>query len=155
MGTLDLPGAVAVAGAAVEDHVLRELRERGFTGLRPRHGYVVQRLLAGPDTASSMARDLGVSQHVVATIVRELIALGYVEHVTAEVDRRGRPVALTGRGHGAVRATAAAWERLDLRLRDAVGGPQAETAVETLQALLRLLDVAVAERKVPLPDDRS
>jgi DNA-binding MarR family transcriptional regulator len=155
VGNLDLPTAVAVAGAAVDGHVLRELRDRGFTGLRPRHGYVVQRLVLGPDTASAMARDLGVSQHVVATIVRELVALGYAEHVAAEVDKRGRPVALTARGQDAVRATTAAWSRLDDRLRDAVGSPQTETAVETLQALMRLLDVPVADRKVKLPDDRS
>ena len=155
MGNIDLPTAVAIAGAAVDGHVLRELRDRGFTGLRPRHGYVVQRLVFGPDTASSMARDLGVPQHVVASIVRELVALGYVEHVTADLDKRGRPVALTARGHDAVRATTAAWSRLDHRLRDAVGASRAESAVEALMALMRMLDVPVDDRKVRLPDDRS
>ncbi len=157
MGTLDLPTAAAVAGAAVESHVLRELRERGFTGLRPRHGYVLQRLLAGPGTASSMARDLGASQHVVATIVRELVALGYAERVAPQTDRRGRPVALTSRGRQAVDAATAASKRLDARLRDAVGGPRADDAVVGVRTLLRLLetDDAVDERRVKLPDARS
>ncbi len=157
MGYLDLPTAVAVAGAAINGHVLRELRERGFSGLRPRHGYVVQRLLAGPSTASTIARDLGVSQHVAATIVRDLVALGYAEHVAPETDRRGRPVALTARGRHAVTAALAASARLDARLRDAVGGPRADSAVAAVRALLRLLetDEEIDERRVRLPDDRS
>lgn len=157
MGDLDLPALVSVAGAAVDGHMLRELRERGFTGLKPRHGYVIQRLVAGPDTASSIARVLGVSQVTVATIVRELVALGYVERIDAELDRRGRPIGLTERGEALVQATAAAWERLDLRLRDAVGAAQAERSVDTVRALLRLLEVEVAveEWRVPIPEDRS
>ncbi len=82
---------------------------------------------------------------------------GYAEHVTAELDKRGRPVALTARGRAVVAATAAAWARLDLRLRDAVGNPHAHATGETLRALLRLLDVelAVDEWRVPIPEDRS
>src|SRR5690348_12671737 len=112
---VDLLSALSLAGAAVDRHVLDELHARGFAELRPRHGYVVQRLLVAPQTATELAAALGVTQQAVSKLAGELLAAGYVQRTDDERDARRRPLALTERGEEAVAAARAA--RADLESR--------------------------------------
>src|SRR4051794_10234323 len=73
---LDLSSALTLLGDRVSGAVLEALHG---TGLRHGHGYLVQRLLVAPATATELAADLGISQQAVSKTLKELLALGIVE----------------------------------------------------------------------------
>jgi len=73
----DLISQIAILGAAINRHVAGGLSDAGYAELRPGHGYVVQRLLTGPQQITAMAADLGISQQAVSKNVRDLVRLGF------------------------------------------------------------------------------
>ena len=147
-----MASALSLLGDGVDAAVLEALEG---TGLRRGHGYLVQRLLLGPATATEIADDLGVSQQAVSKALRELIVLGHVEHAPDGVDRRRRPVRLTAKGREAVARARATRRTLDQRLRDALGDEELE---RLRSALLVALDAfglmdRVARRAARPPGD--
>jgi DNA-binding MarR family transcriptional regulator len=154
---LDLVAALSLVGAAVDGHVLRALREAGLAGLTVGHGYVVQRLLAGPATASEMAAALGVTQQATSKTVAELVRLGYARQTGDPADRRRRPVELTEAGHRAVEVAREVRAGLERRLADAVGEESLGVARDVVGAALDLLGLTpeVRRRSVPPPPGRS
>jgi DNA-binding MarR family transcriptional regulator len=154
---LDLAQTLSLLGARVDDHVLSTLREAGMTGLRPGHGYFVQRLLVGPATASDMARSLGISQQAASKAVRELVDLGYAEFTTDDTDRRRKATTLTDRGREAIELTRATRAEVHERVRRAVGADRFETALGVLAEAMSLLglDEAVRARQVRPPATQS
>ncbi|MFC4786066.1 MarR family winged helix-turn-helix transcriptional regulator [Nocardioides sp. MAHUQ-72] len=150
----DLPTALSLAGSAVDGQVVRALERAGLPGLRPRHGYVVQRLLSGPKTATEIAEALGVSQQAVSKTVKEMVALGYVQQACDPVDRRRRPVELSERGRQAVDVARRTRSSLARQLGTRVGEERLTVAHEVVAELLGLLglDEPVRRRAVPPPD---
>lgn len=147
---LDLASLLTILGDAVAGTVLASLEG---TGLRHGHGYLVQRLLVGPATATEMAAELGITQQAVSKTVRELADLGHVELVVDPADSRRRPVRLTRRGRAAVRRARSARQRLDERIRDGLGEERFDRLVADLAEVLDVLDLrdAVARRAVKPP----
>jgi len=154
---VDLTTSLSHIGAAVDEHVLVALRRAKLRGLRKGHGYVIQRLIVGPSTASEIADLLGVSQQAVSKTVGELVSLGYVRQSVDRRDRRRRQLTLTARGRRAVAVSAAA--RADL-LRD-IAEQAGERRFATVQAVLAIiadtLGIAeqIATRSVAPPLDQS
>jgi DNA-binding MarR family transcriptional regulator len=128
-----------VLGDAVDGRVLDAL---AGTGLRHGHGYIVQRLLVGPATATEIAQDLGVTQQAVSKAVKELEVLGHVAAVADPSDRRRRPVRLTARGHEAVRVARATRAQIDATLRDALGDAAFDDTMAALRVVMEALDLA-------------
>jgi DNA-binding MarR family transcriptional regulator len=153
MEAVDLVSLVSLLGGAADGAVRARLAELGFGDLRVPHGYVVQRLLERPRTATELARELAVSQQAVSKLVAELERGGYVARVADGEDARRRPVALTDRGLAAV--TAAREERAALTAR--MTAHLEATDALALERLLRAalaglgLDEAVRDRRAPLP----
>lgn len=147
---LDVASALTLLGDAVSGLVLRNL---DGTGLRHGHGYVVQRLLLGPTTATEIAQELGVTQQAVSKTLKELIALGHVETAADTADRRRRPVQLTARGHAAVETARAARRQVDDRIRSAIGPVRFSEMISDLTKALDALDLTenVRRRAVPPP----
>ncbi|MGY1740112.1 MULTISPECIES: MarR family winged helix-turn-helix transcriptional regulator [unclassified Blastococcus] len=153
---IDLVSALSLVGAAADRHVLADLRAAGFPEVRPAHGYVVQRLVAGPQTATQMAADLGVSQQAVAKLTGEMTRLGLVERVAEPGDARRRPLALTDRGRAVLAAARDSRARLAAEITAAAGGEVAVgTALGVLRAAMGVLGIAdaVRQRRVPLPPE--
>lgn len=148
--TLDLASLLTILGDAVAGTVLASLEG---TGLRHGHGYLVQRLLVGPATATEMAAELGITQQAVSKAVRELADLGHVELVVDPTDSRRRPVRLTRRGRAAVRRARSARQRVDQRIRDALGDQRFDRLVADLDEALDVLDLrdSVVRRAVKPP----
>ena len=72
----DLLSLISLAGSAIDRRVLEDLHATGFGSIRPAHGYLIQRLLTGPQLVTVMAADLGVSQQAVSKMAKELVRLG-------------------------------------------------------------------------------
>lgn len=154
---LDFTQSLSLLGAAVDDQVVRSLRSAGMTGLRPGHGYYVQRLLTGPATATEMADALGISQQAASKAVRELVGLGYVSFGADDADRRRKVARLTERGRAVVTLARAARADLDGRLRAAVGEQRFVDALEVLHSALTELglDEPIRTRRVRPPAETS
>ena len=157
-GAAHICGSVlSILGTTVDTLVLDALAAAGLHGLRHGHGYVVQRLLLGPATATEMARALGVSQQAVSKVVVELTRLGYVQARPDSADRRRRAVELTARGLQAVDVSRRARAAFADELAAAVGSAKLRLAGEVLAVALELAGRAdtVRRRAVPPPRDRS
>jgi DNA-binding MarR family transcriptional regulator len=151
----DLISQIALLGAAVNQRVAAGLAGAGFDTLRPGHGYVIQRLLTGPQQISAMAADLGVSQQAVSKTVKELVRLGFVTQTIDDGDSRRRPVSLTDRGRAAVDRARLIRADIERRLADAVDPADLAAARSVIEALLDQFELTehVARRTVPAPPD--
>lgn len=154
---LDLVQSVSLLGAWVDGHVVQRLRGAGMTGLRPGHGYFVQRLLAGPATATEMAQALGITQQAASKAVRELVDLGYLALTADAHDRRRKRAELTDRGYQAVAVARTARAELEARMRAAVGERRFSTTLGVLEDVMSELGLgdAVRARRVRPPAESS
>lgn len=99
------------AASRVIDGVQDGMRRRGFTDVRPAHGFAFVRIAAGEATTIDVAAHLGVTKQAASQLVDELVAKGYVERRPHPSDARARLVVLTDRGWACTRAADRAAER--------------------------------------------
>jgi DNA-binding MarR family transcriptional regulator len=111
------------ASRALVDGVSAGVRARGFSDIRPAHGFAFARLSAGGATITELAEHLGVTRQAAAQLVDELIAKGYVERRRHPLDARARLIMLTEKGRACTRAAEAAITDT-LRPWEAVLGPE-------------------------------
>ncbi|MBY8878567.1 MarR family winged helix-turn-helix transcriptional regulator [Actinacidiphila acidipaludis] len=104
---MSLTASLLTAATVLVDDIHSGVVARGFTDLRPTHGFVFSRLSPTGATVTEIAEHLGVTRQAASQIVDELVAKGYVERRPHPVDARARLVVLTTRG---VRCTRAAEE---------------------------------------------
>lgn len=95
---------LAAAGSLVED-IHNGVTARGYTDLRPTHGFVFTRLAPSGATVTEIADHLGFTRQAASQIVDDLERKGYVERRPHPDDARARLVVLTEHGR---RCTAAA-----------------------------------------------
>lgn len=113
---------------ALED-LHRELARRGHGSLRPAHGYTLNAVLNGRNTASLIAPMLGMTKQGAAKLVQSLLDDGYLSVDESAVgDGRRKPLALTKRGEDAVRISVEAQSRIEAAWADAVGVRRMTTA---------------------------
>jgi DNA-binding MarR family transcriptional regulator len=100
-------GLLAVSRALV-DGISAGVSARGFSDIRPAHGFAFARIAAGEATVTDLAGHLGVTRQAAAQLVDELAAKGYVERRPHPRDARARLVTLTPKGWACTRAAEAA-----------------------------------------------
>jgi DNA-binding MarR family transcriptional regulator len=100
-------GLLAVSRALV-DGISAGVSARGFSDIRPAHGFAFARIAAGEATVTDLAGHLGVTRQAAAQLVDELAAKGYVERRPHPRDARARLVMLTPKGWACTRAAEAA-----------------------------------------------
>jgi DNA-binding MarR family transcriptional regulator len=154
---IDFIASLSHIGAAVDAYVLSELRKARLHGLRRGHGFVIQRVILGPATASEMAESLGVTQQAVSKTVGELVSLGYLRQSVDRSDRRRRPLTLTARGRRAVDVSNSARAALEDRIREAAGQRRLASAKAVAAVTAEVLGIAeqLETRTVQPPLDRS
>jgi DNA-binding MarR family transcriptional regulator len=123
-------------GAAAGERVLGELGKRGYSAVRPSHGYLIQHLLGGPRSITELAELLGVTQQAVSKSVGELSRAGYLKPVQSS-DARVRRIALSARGLACVETTRDARKKLEAELSATLGKRRFE---QTRRALVRLVE---------------
>ena len=105
---LALPALLLAAGSALVDGIQAGVVARGFTDVRPAHGFAFARLAPSGATVSELAAHLGVTRQAAAQLVDELVTRGYVERRPHPEDGRAQLVLLTERGWACTRAADAA-----------------------------------------------
>ena len=151
----DVLSLISLAGSAIDRRVLEELHAAGFESIRPAHGYLIQRLLTGPQLVTVMAADLGVSQQAVSKMAKELVRLGVAEQQIDDADSRRRPLTLTEYGRAGVERARAIRAELEQTLVSAVGVADLAAAQRVVTAVLDRLGHAdqVANRTMPPPPE--
>ncbi len=152
---LDLPTLASLAGGGVVHVILDRIEAAGFAGVKPSHGYVIQRLVDDEPTISALAESLGMTQQGASKQVRDLEMLGYVERVVAPGDQRARRVRLTPSGRGMLDTARKVRADIEAEVLEQVGARKLAAAKAALSALLTIsrLDDRVRNRTVPAPDE--
>lgn len=132
---------------AVIDEVHARLDERGFSDVRPAHGFVFQRLTPSGATGNQLAAHLGISKQAASQMVDYLEEHGYVARMPHPRDGRGKIVVLSERGWACIRAGEAVFTEIEARWT-ALLGPE---RMRDLRADLRLLVSSTGEETHPSP----
>ncbi len=98
--------ATAVLRLASElvDGVQQGLAERGFTDVRPAHGFAFARISEAPATTSQLAEHLGITKQATSELVAHLVKNGYLTRRPDPADRRAQLLELTDHGNACTRA---------------------------------------------------
>ena len=96
----DWTTAVAVLSLAsrLVDGIQAGMSARGFSDVRPAHGYAFTRISAGEATNADIAEHLGITKQAASQLVEQLVARGYVVRRQDPRDARARLLVLTERG---------------------------------------------------------
>ncbi|MCK8670616.1 MarR family transcriptional regulator [Rhodococcus sp. HM1] len=100
----DLPVLVLRAASQLVDAIQEGVAARGFTDVRPSHGFAFARISSGDATASDLAEHLGVTKQAAGQLVDQLVDRGYVTREADPTDARARLLRLTDRGWACTRA---------------------------------------------------
>ncbi|MFF7450821.1 MULTISPECIES: MarR family transcriptional regulator [unclassified Streptomyces] len=101
---LALSAALLAAAGDLTQRINDGVVARGFSGVRPMHGFAFARLAPDGATVSELAAHLGVTKQAASQLVDELVRKGYVERRPHPVDARARLVVLTEQGWACTRA---------------------------------------------------
>lgn len=146
---LDLFQLAFFAGMAANTAVRERLAQKGFSGARDSHGFIIQHLLREPQSISELAGQLGITQQAVSKSVAELARNGYVQDVPS-ADGRVRKLRLSARGKSMVRVTRSRRRELEAELSAQVGKAAYEQAKRVIVAALAQLNALepIRRRKV-------
>ncbi|WP_255657619.1 MarR family winged helix-turn-helix transcriptional regulator [Actinoplanes sp. L3-i22] len=132
---LDLPVLLLGAASALVDGIHEGVRARGFTDLRPAHGFAFVRLAPDGATIVDLADHLGVTKQAASQMADELVRKGYVERRPHPADARARLLTLTDRGWACTRAADEAATAVLQPWADALGPAQLSTVRAALTRL--------------------
>ncbi|MEU6668941.1 MarR family transcriptional regulator [Streptomyces sp. NPDC046727] len=99
-----LSAAVLAVAGDLTQRIHEGVMARGFTDLRPAHGFAFARLAPGGATVTDLATHLGVTKQAASQLVDEIVRKGYAERRPHPQDARARLIVLTERGWACTRA---------------------------------------------------
>lgn len=112
------------------------LHGRGFTGLTQSQLSFLGALDCGPNSASQIANDLGITRQAVHKTVKELEALGWLNSEADPVRRNQRIITFTDEGERMMSEARALFEQLDERLFAGWKSNEIEAVFALLQSSL-------------------
>lgn len=101
---LALPVLMLSAASTLVDEVHAVVEARGFTDIRPAHGFAFVRISAGGATIAEIGEHLGVTKQAASQLVDELLRKGYVASGKHPRDARAKLITLTDKGWAVTRA---------------------------------------------------
>lgn len=131
----ELPLRLLMAFRVLIDALHEELAERGHPDMRPMHGFVLQAVSRGADSAASLGRTLGVSKQAAGKTIETLEGLGYVTRVPDPADSRRKTVVLTGHGVDALRRSAEVFDELRARWAAELGADRLDDLEDALRRM--------------------
>lgn len=105
---LALPPLLLSAAHALVDAIHIGVEARGFTGLRPAHGFVFARLAPDGATIAEIGEHFGITKQAASQLVEDLTRRGFVQTEPHPRDARAKLVTLTEQGWACTRAADAA-----------------------------------------------
>lgn len=90
--------------AQLVDGIQDGMAKRGFTDVRPVHGFLFAAASSGPTSATDIAETLQVTKQAAAQLIAYLTERGYLTKEASPLDRRIQLISLTPRGHACTQA---------------------------------------------------
>ncbi len=125
--------ALIKLGRVLKERTLKEVRERGFEGVRISHSAVLPHIDLDGTRVSVLAERLGVTVQGAGKLVQELEVLGLAQRSLDPADGRARLVRLTERGFSLMFEALAVLEEIERELQVELG----ERRVRALHAAAR------------------
>ena len=120
---------------ALADTATAELAVRGHEKIRPVHDFAIRAIDAGAETASELARQLGVSKQAAAKTIAFLEERAYISGETDPRDSRRRRFAVTDEGHVLLRTGEQVFDELRQQWADRIGAAELDRLEEALAYL--------------------
>lgn len=133
-----LPSLLTQAKDATIDQLHRQLNERGFEGIRYRHGSVFRFIDPEGSRLTTLAERSGLTKQAIGEIVAELERDGYVERTVDPADRRAKNIRLTERGRQGQAAAAEILKDLEWRWEQRFGQDRVTELRRTLAEIIGL-----------------
>jgi DNA-binding MarR family transcriptional regulator len=130
LALLLLGGFRALADAATE-----ELAVRGYGQIRPVHDFAIRTIDSGADTASELARQLGVSKQAAAKTIAFLEQRDYIRGETDSRDSRRRRYTVTEDGYALLRTGEHVFDELREQWAKRIGDTELQRLEEALSDL--------------------
>lgn len=118
---------LAITFRSFVDELQRELAERGYTDIRPAHGFAFQRLVRGGATGNELAEYLDITRQATSQMIIYLEQQGYVTRQAHPHDKREKLIALTDKGLDCTRASEEIFAHLELRCAGMLGAERMQT----------------------------
>src|SRR5665213_43844 len=130
--------AALVLGAATQlvDGIQEGVAERGFSDIRPAHGFAFVRISRGDATMVDVANHLGISKQAASQMVELLVQRGYVDRTQHPTDARSSVLSLTPKGWACTRAAEYAADRTIAEWEQSAGRAEIRTLTATLSAVV-------------------
>lgn len=137
-GSMVLAALVLRAATQVVDEIQRGVAARGFTDVRPAHGFAFVRISRpGGATVVDLAEHLGITKQAASQLVGQLVERGYVLREDDPRDGRSQVLRLTDRGRECTRVAEQAAAVAVARWRDQLGVAGLAGLQEGLSAICR------------------
>jgi DNA-binding MarR family transcriptional regulator len=120
---------------ALADAATAELAVRGHPKIRPVHDFAIRTIDAGADTASELARQLGVSKQAAAKTIAFLEERGYIRGETDPRDSRRRRFTVTDDGHVLLRTGEQVFDDLREQWAARIGAAELDRLEQALSEL--------------------
>jgi DNA-binding MarR family transcriptional regulator len=105
---LALPALLLSAAGTLVADIHAGVEARGFTGLRPAHGFAFARLAPDGASIAELGEHLGITKQAAGQLVEELTRRGFVQVGPHPRDARAKLIRLTELGWACTRAADAA-----------------------------------------------
>jgi DNA-binding MarR family transcriptional regulator len=135
----------AIAYRRMVDDLHVQLRDRGWSDVRPSYGFVLLAVRDEPRTTTELASLLGVTKQAASKLVDAMAIGGYVERTVGPEDLRRRPVALTRRGRQLLDAVEEIYDDLEGTWAEVIG----ERSVARLRQDLTRVLASPADGRLP------
>jgi DNA-binding MarR family transcriptional regulator len=126
----------AIAFHSLIDELHGELRDRGWTDVRPSFGFVLLATRDGSTTSTALAELLGTSKQAASKLVDLMEVAGYVTRATDTADSRQRLVSLTRRGAELLSVVEEIYVSLERQWANVIGRRELETLRSNLVKVL-------------------
>lgn len=120
---------------ALADAATAELAVRGHEKIRPVHDFAIRNIDAGADTASELARQLGVSKQAAAKTIAFLEQRAYISGETDARDSRRRRFSVTDEGYALLRTGEQVFDELREQWAERIGAAELDRLEEALSDL--------------------
>ena len=120
---------------ALVDGVVAELEREGHPGVTATHAFALEAIDDGAQSASQLARTLGVSRQAAAKTITALEELRYLDRRDDPEDARRKRLTVTARGNEMISIGARAFDTVRDRAAERVGVRQLEAAERVLAVL--------------------
>jgi len=120
---------------ALVDGVVAELEREGHPGVTATHAFALEAIDDGAQSASQLARTLGVSRQAAAKTITALEELRYLDRRDDPEDARRKRLTVTARGNEMIRIGARTFDAMRDHAAERVGVRKLEDAERVLGIL--------------------